>query len=189
MARVTLRMPAWAKELGAFDFDVDCWDTLARKQLAASEETWEILEVGHILAVEDRESFTQPWPGNRRFVWILDDEQLVLFDEHGAILHEEDESPDGCVRRGTFDREFAGNKGDYYRIPPESSVRDCPATYVDLAAAYGAWVDEALLDEKIGWLPPDSPVQPQRPRRNTRRQQQPAPSAAGDFCRTGCGSS
>ena len=135
MARVTLRMPAWAKELGAFDFDVDCWDTLARKQLAASEETWEILEVGHILAVEDRESFTQPWPGNRRFVWILDDEQLVLFDEHGAILHEEDESPDGCVRRGTFDREFAGNKGDYYRIPPESSVRDCTATYVDLAAA------------------------------------------------------
>ena len=137
MARVTLRMPAWAKELGAFDFDVDCWDTLARKQLAASEETWETLDIGHVLAVEDRESFSKPWPGNRRFVWILDDEQLVLFDEHGAVLHEEDESPDGCVSRGTFDREFAGNKGDYYRIPPESSVRDCTATYVDLAAAYG----------------------------------------------------
>ena len=72
-----------------------------------------------------------------RFLGFWTHHRVYIFDEHGAILHKEDESPDGCVRRGTFDREFAGNKGDYYRIPPESSVRDCTATYVDLAAAYG----------------------------------------------------
>ena len=151
-------MPAWAKAAGEEDVEVDCWEVLARKQLAASPETWEDLEAGHILAVEDRESFTQPWPGNRRFVVIVDDERVALFDENGAAFHDEDESPDGLVLFSTFDREFAANTGDYYRIPPESSVFDCTTPLPDFAAAYGAEVEAADLEQQIGMLPPGSPV-------------------------------
>ena len=176
MARVTLVMPDWANEEGAEDEEVDSWDRLARKQLAATEATWESLEEGNILAVEFRESRNDPWPGTKLFVVILD-QAVLLFDESGAVFNDEDESPDGLVKLETFNREFAGNKGDYFRIPPESSVCDPTAILPDFAAAYGAEVEAAALEQQIGMLPPGSPVQPPA------REHPPAaaPSAAADF--------
>ena len=174
--RVTLVMPAWAKAADAEDFEIDCWEELARKQLAADPETWENLEEGHILAVEDRESIKQPWPGNRRFVVILDDERVILFDEHGAAFHDEDDSPDGLVLFSTFERQFAANNGDYFRIPPESSLCNFTTTLPDFAAAYGAEVEAAELEQQIGMLPPGSPA-----RETTARELAAAPAPAADI--------
>ena len=134
---VLLVMPEWAKAADAEDFEVDSWEALARRQLSYSHETWETVEEGDILAVECRDACYYPWPGNRRFVVVMDSDRVVLFDEHGAVWHDPDESPDGLVKASTFNLEFAGNnEGNYYRIPPASSLD--PTTELPDFAAFSA---------------------------------------------------
>ena len=114
---------------------------------------WDEYEEGDVLAVEDRDTFAQPWPGNKRFVLFIDEDRLALFSEEGIPVNEPDDTPDGLVTMGAWQNEFASNTGDYYCIPPSSSCEN-ESVIPDFSAAYTAELDAAKLDSNIGWLPP-----------------------------------
>ena len=115
---VRLMMPSWALAVDCEDTDVESWDQMVREQLRRQgADWWEQYEEGDVLAVEDRTTWTQPWPGNKRFVLFVDDERLALFDDEGWPVDIPNETPDGLITRAEWECEFASNTGDYYRIP------------------------------------------------------------------------
>ena len=52
-------------------------------------------DIGDVLAMEDRNDFTQEWPGRRVFI-MLQDECVYVFDEIGNAIHE----PESFVAHG-----------------------------------------------------------------------------------------
>ena len=173
---VRLTMPAWAIAVDCEDTDVDSWDQMVRQQLRRQgADWWEQYEEGDVLAVEDRTTWSQPWPGNRRFVLFVDDERLALFDDEGWPVDDPRETPGGLITRAEWDCEFASNMGDYYRIPPASSLSNPTAGPPDLAAFFSAEVEGAALEQQIGMLPPQPAVTPPASPDNARAA---APSAA-----------
>ena len=151
---VLLRMPSWASDVVDEDQEVDSWADLARAQLRRQgADWWEQYEEGDVLAVEDRESFSQAWPGNKRFVLFVDEERLALFSEEGLPVHVPEDTPQGLISMAAWEVEFASNKGEYYRIPPSSSCENA-AILPDFSAAYTTELDAAKIDTNIGWLQP-----------------------------------
>ena len=100
------------------------WADLAREQLSYVSTAWSNMEEGDVLALEDRNAFTEEWPGRRVFV-VLDTEDALVFTESGEPIHE----PSNFVENGRqplhgdhgFLAEFNRGDGDYYRIPPKES--------------------------------------------------------------------
>ena len=151
---VLLRMPGWALALDCEDTEVDSWDQMAREQLRRQGAAWwEQYEEGDVLAVEDRTTWSEAWPGNKRFVLFVNDDQLALFSDEGWPVNEPEETPDGLITSGEWDCEFASNQGDYYRIPPASSCEQ-PAEELDLSETFSAELAAAELDAQIGVMPP-----------------------------------
>ena len=58
---VLLVMPEWAKAVDAEDFEVDSWEASTRRQLSYSQETWETVDEGDILAVSRRLLLPLAW--------------------------------------------------------------------------------------------------------------------------------
>ena len=135
-AMVLLRMPRWAYDLDYDDTEVVSWGDLARAQLQRQGTWWDQFEEGDCLAIEDRESFSQPWPGNRRFVVYVDqDERLALFSEEGHPVDRPDSTPDGLLKMSAWDMEFTISGDYYYRLPPASSCEHTPIL-PDFSVAY-----------------------------------------------------
>ena len=150
-AMVLLRMPGWALALDCEE--VDSWDQMAREQLRRQGAAWwEQYEEGDVLAVEDRTTWSEAWPGNKRFVLFVNDDQLALFSDEGWPVHD-DETPEGLITTAEWDCEFASNQGDYYRIPPASSCEQ-PAQQPDLSVLFSAELASAEIDAQIGVMPP-----------------------------------
>ena len=153
-AMVLLRMPRWAYDLDYDDTEVVSWGDLARAQLQRQGTWWDQFEEGDCLAIEDRESFSQPWPGNRRFVVYVDqDERLALFSEEGHPVDRPDSTPDGLLKMSAWDMEFTISGDYYYRLPPASSCEHMPIL-PDFSVAYTAELDADAIDACIGYLQP-----------------------------------
>ena len=57
------------------------WATVAREQLGYALGVRTNMEVGDHFALEDRNCFTEEWPG-RRVPVLIDGEDALLLDEH-----------------------------------------------------------------------------------------------------------
>ena len=105
--------PDWEMEAA-----VDDWVTLAGAQKQQQPHDVLLWEGGDQFAFEDRNCFLEEqW--RRIFVTVLDDEKVVLHDEHGNLIDDRANfTPGGIQNSYDGDRNFQDewNEG-YYRMP------------------------------------------------------------------------
>ena len=87
MSTVRLKIP------GVCNLETSSWHDVSGVQASLEEdektvpESFADCEIDEVLALEDRNSFEDEWPGRRVFV-VKGEEFAYIFDEHGAPIHE-----------------------------------------------------------------------------------------------------
>ena len=112
MATVNLSLPD--------SFEGDPVDAPQWAVLAADERNLQVtpdsLEDGDLVAFEDRQSLSHDWPQRPVYV-LVDDENIYLCDDSGALINESD-TPGGVQTLDGDDGFMAQWREGYYRIPP-----------------------------------------------------------------------
>ena len=115
MATVNLSLPD--------SFEGDPVDAPQWAVLAADERNLQVtpdsLEDGDLVAFEDRQSLSHDWPQRPVYV-LVDDENIYLCDDSGALINESD-TPGGVQTLDGDDGFMAQWREGYYRIPPKAA--------------------------------------------------------------------
>jgi hypothetical protein len=132
-AMVVLDMTGLEGEFAGTDFDLGySWLETAHNQIGGPPLTLGSVEEGDVLAMWDREQWSDAWPGREVFVYMTGHDHIVLFDANGCRLDEPSSGvPNGLQKVGGdmgFAQEWEGEAG-YYTVPTlELGLQPLPPT-------------------------------------------------------------
>ena len=119
---VVLRMEGVVCDGVVEDNDVGCtWLEMAHKQLADAPITMDRLEEGDVVAMWDRNTWDEPWPGRQVFVFLPNTEHILLYDADGHRIDEPDSFVVAGLQLLRGDNSFVEEWGDedtlFYCVP------------------------------------------------------------------------
>ena len=123
MTTLVLRV---SEELSAY---VPTWSRMVKEQLDLTGEeaitpvNFSESDLGDVIAMEDRNNFSDEWPERRVFA-MLGDDCVHIFDEHGKLIHEPENGLDQGKQVINGEQGFLAEwiEEAYYRLPQAASM-------------------------------------------------------------------